>query len=155
MTGPNCMAPVWPGSIWKATASGARTATGTAPELPPGAAGSVTVTEAAPTAAKSAGASCACSRAGEMKVVGSALPFHWAIEDELNCAPARVRVQPGPPARSDPGWTEARVKPGCRIAKGSAWEVPPPDPELEMLTSAPPAEARSEAGIWAVRWPAS
>src|SRR5882724_11049615 len=108
---------------------------------PPVPVGARTVTNAEPTAAMSAGVTCAFSSVAEINVVVRAEPFHCTTEELANPDPATSSVNAGPPAAANVGDNDVSTA-------GLMVNVIPPEvapPGLLTVTGTVPLVATSPA----------
>ena len=110
--------------------------------VPPPGAGLLTVRVALPAVCRSPALICAVSDVALLYVVGSAAPFHRAVDEEMKLVPVSVIVSADDPAVTEAGPTEASVGTGFDCSAGFDEPLPPepPDP-LELV---PPHPATKE-----------
>jgi hypothetical protein len=86
-------------------------------------------------------------------VVGSAVPFHWTVELEINPVPVAVKASAALPAVAEVGLRLVSVGAGFGgglMLKARLLETPPPGAGFCTVMAAVPDAVRSETGICAV-----
>src|SRR2546426_72256 len=120
------------------------------PDVPPSGPDRTTVTDAVPTAARSAAGMAAVSRAVLTKVVVRVAPFQRTVDPFTNPVPLTVSVKAAPPTVALIGVSPVIVGMGLLTGNVCAAEVPPPGAGVNTVTCGVPAVAMSAAGIAAV-----
>jgi len=120
-------------------------------EAPPPGAGLNTLTAAVRAEATSAAGIVAVKLVLSMKTAVRFEPFQRTTEPATKFEPVSVKLKPGPPAVELEGASALNEGAGLATVKVLDAEAPPPGAGLNTRTAAVRAEARSAAGIAAVK----